>query len=95
MKHSQQVQHAATPETQSGGSTPPRDNGIGEPGTIRILRLRQVVAAVGLGRSSIYAKIRDGSFPAPIKLGGARASGWLSTEVYEWIEDQIRRCREA
>lgn len=93
MKHSQQVQHVATPETQTGNSTTPRDSSIGDPSTARFLRLQQVVAAVGLGRSSIYAKVRDGSFSPPIKLGGARASGWLSIEVFAWLAEQIRRSR--
>ena len=83
MKNSQPVQTVPAAETQTGGVPPPRDNSIGAPGTVRILRLREVIAAVGLGRSSIYAKVQTGSFPPPIKLGGARASGWLSTEVTE------------
>ena len=95
MQHKQEVQSVATSETQTTGATTPRLNGIEEPGTVRILRLPQVLAAVGLGRSSIYAKVQDGSFPPPIKLGGARASGWLSTEVNGWIAEQIRRCRGA
>ena len=59
----------------------------------RILRLRQVAEIVGLGRSSIYRKVQEGTFPPPFKLGDARASGWLSSEVYGWIDDQIRRHR--
>lgn len=61
----------------------------------RILRFRQVAALVGLGKSSIYRKVQEGTFPKPIKLGSARASGWVSTEVYDWIDDQIRRSRKA
>jgi prophage regulatory protein len=61
----------------------------------RILRLKQVAAIVGLGKSSIYRKVQEGTFPAPIKLGSARASGWISTEVFDWIDDQIRRSRKA
>jgi len=60
----------------------------------RILRLKQVAAIVGLGKSSIYRKVQEKTFPAPIKLGSARASGWISTEVFEWIDDQIRRSRK-
>ena len=59
----------------------------------RILRLKQVSTIVGLAKSSIYRKVREGTFPAPIKLGSDWASGWISTEVYDWIDDQIRRCR--
>lgn len=61
----------------------------------RILRFKQVAALVGLGKSSIYRKIQEGTFPKPIKLGSARASGWISTEVYDWIDDQVRRSRKA
>ena len=59
----------------------------------RVLRLKEVVALVGLKRSSVYAKVAAGCFPRPIKLGGDHASGWLSTEVQGWIEEQIRRSR--
>ena len=61
----------------------------------RILRFKQVAALVGLGKSSIYRKVQEGTFPKPIKLGSARASGWISSEVYDWIDDQIRRSRKA
>lgn len=59
----------------------------------RVLRLKQVAAVVGLGKSSIYRKVQEGTFPKPIKLGSVRASGWISTEVYDWIHDQVRRSR--
>lgn len=62
---------------------------------VRIMRLKQVAEMVGLGRSSIYRKIQEGTFPSPIKLGGARASGWLSTEVVAWIAYQVKRSRGA
>jgi len=61
----------------------------------RILRFKQVAALVGLGKSSIYRKVQEGTFPKPIKLGSARASGWISNEVYDWIDDQIKRSRKA
>lgn len=52
--------------------------------TEKIIRLPQVVAAVGLKKSAIYKKIKLGEFPAPIKLG-AHASGWLESDVQQWI----------
>jgi len=61
----------------------------------RILRFKQVAALVGLGKSSIYRKVQDGTFPKPIKLGSERACGWISTEVYDWIDEQVRRSRRA
>ena len=39
----------------------------------------------------IYKKIKDGEFPAPIKLG--RKSVWLKSEVEQWMMQRIRESR--
>jgi prophage regulatory protein len=52
--------------------------------TNTILRLPQVKARVGLSRSTIYLRVSDGSFPRPVSLG-ARAVGWLESDVEAWI----------
>ncbi len=57
----------------------------------RLIRLPQVKSMVGLGRSSIYDKIKRGEFPKQIKLG--RSSGWIEAEVQLWISEQIRASR--
>lgn len=54
----------------------------------RWLRLGEVQASVGLGRSSIYAKIQDGSFPKPIKIG-PRVSVWPESAIESWKRQQI------
>ena len=87
-----QVQNTSTGQRQKPDLG---DESIRERDGARILRFKQVAALVGLGKSSIYRKVQDGTFPKPIKLGSARASGWISTEVYDWIDDQIRRSRKA
>jgi prophage regulatory protein len=56
------------------------------------LRLPQVKQRTGLSRSSVYAKVRSGEFPAPISLG-ARAVGWLDSEISEWMSDRINASR--
>ena len=56
--------------------------------TPRILRLPKVIELTGLARSTIYHKIAEETFPPPIKLS-KRASGWLESEVNDWIESQI------
>ena len=33
-----------------------------------------------LSRATIYRKVRDGSFPKPVKLGG-NTNAWLSSEI--------------
>lgn len=54
-----------------------------------ILRLPQVIDRTGLGRSSIYNAINAGTFPHRVSLG-ARAVGWLSTEIDDWIASRIK-----
>ncbi|AHE55881.1 hypothetical protein NX02_21225 [Sphingomonas sanxanigenens DSM 19645 = NX02] len=39
----------------------------------------------GLGRTTIYRLIKEGSFPAPFKPGGA-ASRWSEAEIRDWRE---------
>ena len=58
----------------------------------RILRLRQVKDMVGLSKTTLYARIGEGSFPRPISLGG-RSVGWLESEVVEWQNARITASR--
>ena len=60
----------------------------------RILRLPGVKARTGLSRSSIYLRISQGRFPKPVSLG-ARAVGWVESEVSEWLNRQIEASRQA
>jgi prophage regulatory protein len=59
-----------------------------------ILRLPAVRSRCGLSRSSIYLKIRKGEFPRPISLG-ARAVGWLASEVSLWLADRVAVSRNS
>jgi len=60
--------------------------------TEAILRLPDVRRRVGLSRSSIYTRIASGDFPKPIQLGiGARAVGFLESEISEWLAAQAER----
>ena len=54
----------------------------------RILRFQQVRARTGLSRSTIYRRLAEGAFPDPVQLG-ARAVGWIESEVDEWIRQRI------
>jgi prophage regulatory protein len=53
-----------------------------------ILRRKQVEARTGLSRSTIYARIKAGTFPAPVSLG-PRAVGWIENDVQRWLSDRI------
>ena len=64
----------------------------------RFIRLPEVLSRTGYGRTYIYRKMEDGSFPRSIKLGGtpvdpeafdSRAVAWIENEVEQWIESII------
>jgi prophage regulatory protein len=57
--------------------------------SVRILRLPEVIARVGLKRASIYLRVADGTFPKQIALG-VRAVGWLESEIDAWIAMRIQ-----
>lgn len=49
-----------------------------------LLRLAGVLKRVALKKSSLYERIREGSFPAPIKVGSAAV--WFDVEINDWME---------
>ena len=64
----------------------------------RFIRLPEVMSRTGYGKTSIYRKMGDGSFPKSIKLGGppldpiafdSRAIAWIEREVDQWMESRI------
>lgn len=55
---------------------------------MRIIRLKQVIDATGLARSTVYKYIAEGTFPKPVSLGD-RCVGWLESEVHDWILARI------
>ena len=59
----------------------------------QILRLPTVKARTGLSRSTIYMYVKDGVFPKPVSLG-ARAVGWLDSEIDDWIDQRVKDSRK-
>ncbi|NCC23090.1 MAG: AlpA family transcriptional regulator [Alphaproteobacteria bacterium] len=58
------------------------------PPALKILRLPEVIARVGLKRASIYHRISEGTFPKPVPLG-PRAVGWLEHEIDAWLRRRL------
>ena len=52
------------------------------------IRLLEVIKRTGYRRTSIYEKIAEGTFPAPIKLG-PRAVAWVSEEIEKWMDERV------
>lgn len=52
----------------------------------RMLRAKQVLEIVPISKSTLYQWIKDGKFPAPIKLS-ERCSVWMSESVQKFIDD--------
>lgn len=61
---------------------------------LTILRRKQVEARTGLSRSTIYERIAEGTFPAQISIG-AKAVGWIESEIDAWLSAQIEKSRKA
>jgi len=81
--------------TVTAGLPPPREHTRMRHGTTStpiILRRPQVEARTGLSRSTLYQYIQDGLFPRPVSLG-ARAVGWLESEVTAWIAARAKAVR--
>ena len=64
----------------------------------RLIRLNEVLSRTGYGRTSIYRKMDEGSFPKCLKLGApikertqfdSRAIAWIEEEVEKWVEERI------
>ncbi len=56
----------------------------------RMLSVREVVARVGLHRSTIWKRVRAGTFPAPHELGENKI-GWPESEITAWLANRPRR----
>ena len=61
---------------------------------IRILRWPEVYKRIPFSKSYAYALQARGLFPKPIKLiKGGRASGYLESEIDDWINNRIEEAR--
>ena len=63
-----------------------------------LIRLNEVLSRTGYGRTSIYRKMDEGTFPKCLKLGSpikdptqfdCRAIAWIEDEVDQWVESRI------
>lgn len=55
---------------------------------LRMLRLSQVIAVTGLGKTKIYELQADGSFPMRVKLT-SHSVAWIEEDVQAWLARRI------
>ena len=73
-----------TADSSDTGLTTIASHGQGE----RLLRLRDVLAIVGMSRAHVYNLIKQELFPRPIALG-SNCARWVQSEVQTWVSDSI------
>ena len=56
----------------------------------KFLRRRKVEELTGLARSTIYDRIKAGTFPKPVKIGD-RSVAWRQSDIDDWQSDCIAR----
>jgi len=54
----------------------------------RILRIRTVLARSGLSRSTLYRKMKKGTFPKQVRIS-EYCAGWRESELNGWIADPL------
>ena len=52
-----------------------------------LLRRPDVERRVGLRRSMIYRYVKEGRFPAPVRIG-KRAVAWRQSDIEQWIKER-------
>ena len=59
-----------------------------------VIKMKELVKEVGISRSYIFALQARGEFPCPIRLvKGGRATGYLRSEVDDWLKGRIDATR--
>jgi prophage regulatory protein len=71
-------------DANSRGHFEPGKEASMNPNPDRIVRLKTVIFRSGISRSTIYRKMKDGTFPAQIKVN-LNGIGWHESELNRWI----------
>jgi prophage regulatory protein len=59
----------------------------------RLLKVDDVIARLGVSRSTIWRLTQSGNFPRPVAISPGR-KGWLKSQVDAWIANRLRAERE-
>jgi prophage regulatory protein len=53
----------------------------------RLVREKEVLTRVPLSRTTLWRRVRAGSFPAP-RIIGKHSKAWLESQIADWLEAQ-------
>jgi len=79
----------ATPLASEGDRSPTDDVAAPRPSG-RYIRKGEVLSLVPFSRSTLDARVREGTFPACVDFGGGMVA-WRESEVLAWLESRPRR----
>ena len=51
------------------------------------LRQAHILAMIPFSKATLWRRVAEGTFPAPIKLS-PRVTAWRTTDVHEWMDAQ-------
>ncbi|QEQ88720.1 AlpA family transcriptional regulator [Pseudomonas putida] len=53
-------------------------------GIDRLLRLPDVLRITGMGRNTVYTRIKEGTFPKQVKIG-PKSVAWRQSDINKWM----------
>ncbi|BBT40938.1 helix-turn-helix transcriptional regulator [Pseudomonas putida] len=53
-------------------------------GIDRLLRLPDVLRITGMGRNTVYTRIKEGTFPKQVKIG-PKSVAWRQSDINQWM----------
>lgn len=56
--------------------------------TDQFMRIDQVISVTGLGRNTIYRRMREGTFPRQVRLG-PNSVAWLQSTISKWMSSVV------
>jgi prophage regulatory protein len=51
------------------------------------IRIAQLIKLIPVSRASIWRKVKDGTFPKPVKLGD-RITAWDMKDIEAWLTER-------
>ena len=60
----------------------------------RMLRVPEAMARTGLSRTTLWRRVRAGTFPPPTELG-KNSIGWPESEIDAWLANRPHRTYSA